>query len=65
MAEYLQEVEAVNTALATRVYDLLDREAKLRGRLSAAEAKISRIIVAVVVCMTLELATIIYLAATR
>lgn len=38
VGEFVQEYEAVNTAMATRIYDLLDREAKLRERLEKAEA---------------------------
>jgi hypothetical protein len=37
VAEYLQESEAVNTALATRIYDLLDRETRMLERLAAVE----------------------------
>jgi hypothetical protein len=38
VAEFAQELDAVNTAMATRIYDLLDREAKLRERLRIVEA---------------------------
>lgn len=37
VAAYIQESEAVNTAMATRIYDLLDRETRLRERLTAVE----------------------------
>jgi hypothetical protein len=37
IAEYVQESEAVNTAMATRIYDLLDREVRFRERLTAVE----------------------------
>ena len=43
VAAYLQEMEAVNTAMATRIYDLLDREAKTKKRLAAAEATNKRL----------------------
>jgi hypothetical protein len=38
VAEFVQETEAVNVALATRIYELLDCEAKLRERLLKLEA---------------------------
>ena len=34
IAAYVQESEAVNTAMATRIYDLLDREARLSERVA-------------------------------
>jgi len=37
VAAYIQESEAVNAAMATRIYDLLDRETRLRERLTAVE----------------------------
>jgi hypothetical protein len=42
VSEFAQEMEAVNTALATRVYELLDRQSKLEGELVAAVATTNR-----------------------
>jgi hypothetical protein len=37
VASYIQESEAVNAAMATRIYNLLDREALLQERVAATE----------------------------
>jgi len=39
---FAQEMEAVNTALATRIYELLDRQTKLEGELATAVAATNR-----------------------
>jgi hypothetical protein len=49
VAAYIQESEAVNTAMATRIYDLLDRDARLRKRVKAAERTANWLIVASVI----------------
>jgi hypothetical protein len=41
VAAYVQESEAVNTAMATRIYELLDREARLHKRLLAVEKRLT------------------------
>lgn len=42
VAAFAQEMEAVNTALATRMCELLDRQSKLEGELASAVAASSR-----------------------
>jgi len=37
IVEYVQESDEVNTAMATRIYDLLDRQTRLTARLSRVE----------------------------
>ena len=65
IAEYVQESEAVNTAMATRIYDLLDREARLRKRVTAAEAAHKRFLVISSVLHAACICAIVYLAFSR
>jgi len=37
VGQYIQESDDVNTAMATRIYDLLDRQGRLSSRLSRVE----------------------------
>lgn len=42
VAAYIQESEAVNTAMATRIYDLLDRLAAAEARVTVVETTSNR-----------------------
>jgi hypothetical protein len=63
IAAYAQESEAVNTAMATRIYDLLDREARLQVRVAAAERKIRQLIWVTVAVSGITWVAILYLLA--
>ena len=58
VAAYIQESEAVNTALATRIYDLLDRETRLRERLTSVEKTSKRLTIWLIVASVVYVATI-------
>jgi hypothetical protein len=64
VAAYIQESEAVNTAMATRIYDLLDREARLRKRVTAAE-KTAKWLIAVSIVYAAGIGVILYLVLSR
>jgi hypothetical protein len=61
VATYIQESEAVNTALATRIYDLLDRETRLRERVAAAEKTSKRHTYWLIAISVVYAASILYL----
>jgi len=61
VAAYLQETEAVNTAMATRIYDLLDREAKLKQKFAAVEATNKRLKWGLAVSFVIQAIMIAYL----
>jgi hypothetical protein len=58
VAVYIQESEAVNTAMATRIYDLLDRETRLRERLTAVENTSRRLTIWLIVAFLVYVASI-------
>lgn len=64
VAAYIQESEAVNTAMATRIYDLLDREARLRKRVTAAE-KTVKWLIAISIVYGAGIGVILYLVLSR
>lgn len=61
---YIQESEAVNTAMATRIYDLLDRDARLRKRVAAAE-KTAKWLIRASVVYAASIGLILYLVLSR
>jgi len=68
VAAYIQESDAVNTAMATRIYDLLDREDRLQDRVSKAEKTIranSRLLLVSLVIHAVSIGLIIYLVLNR
>jgi hypothetical protein len=67
VAAYIQESEAVNTAMATRIYDLLDRETRLLERLAAVEKtgkRHSKCLIAASVVYAASLGLILYVVLT-
>jgi hypothetical protein len=64
IAAYVQESEAVNTAMATRIYDLIDREDRLRKRVTAAEKTAKWLIRASIVYAS-SIGLILYLVLSR
>jgi hypothetical protein len=64
VAGCLQELDAVNTALATRIYDLLDRDANLRDRVARSEKKIKWLIRGLV-CLAAFVAVMLYMVLKR
>jgi hypothetical protein len=64
VASYIQESEAVNAAMATRIYDLLDRDARLRKRVKTAENTANWLIV-VSVIYAAAIGLLLYLVLSR
>jgi hypothetical protein len=58
LAAYIQESEAVNAAMATRIYDLLDRETRLRERLTAVENTSRRLTIWLILASLVNVASI-------
>jgi len=64
VAASIQENEAVNTAMATRIYDLQDREEALRKRLATVEKKsrqLARWVVAAAIVYAAGIGGVLYL----
>jgi hypothetical protein len=64
VAAYVQESEAVNTAMATRIYDLIDREDRLRKRVTAAE-KTAKWLIGASIVYAASIGLILYLVLSR
>jgi hypothetical protein len=68
VAAYVQESEAVNTAMATRIYDLLAREEVLRVGIAATEKtsrRHRRWLLASVIAHAATISAIVYLLLSR
>jgi len=62
---YIQESEAVNTAMATRIYDLLDRQARLQERVAAAEKTSKRHFYWLLASSAVSIILVLYLVLSR